>query len=62
MPKLMITLKQWLEILLDDDDEAIKEILVWYNGWKGFLVEKNGSMLDVNKVEEVFYLMMLMID
>jgi len=55
-------LKQWLEILLEDDDEAMGEILVWYGGWKGFILEEHGDLLGRDKVEEVFYLMMLMID
>ena len=36
--------------------------MVWYKGWKNFLLEQNKDVVDVDKVSEVFYLMMLTID
>jgi len=34
LPKLLQTLAQWLEIVLENDKEAYGEILAWYCGWK----------------------------
>ena len=36
--------------------------MVWYGGWKNFLIEESGVVDDRGKIEETFYLMMLMID
>jgi len=47
---------------MEGDDEAFSEILVWYNGWKTFLLDRNKDVVKIDRVEEVFYLMSLMID
>ena len=49
--KIVLKINTWLE-----------EILVWYSGWKQYLLEENLDLVDKNKIEEAFYLMMLLID
>ena len=44
------------------DGSEYEEILVWYSGWKQYLLEENLDLVDKNKIEEAFYLMMLLID
>ena len=39
----------------------VEEILVLYSGWKKYLLKDNATMLDIPKVKEAFYLMILMI-
>ena len=41
----------------------IEEVLTWYMGWKQFILTENVDMiLNKAKVEEVFYLMMRLIE
>lgn len=66
-PKLLLTLKSWLDIIevVSDDRtgyDEMEEVMVWYSGWKHFLLEASGIIDERGKVEETFYLMMLMID
>ena len=60
MPKLLTTLQAWFDIV--DSAAELAEIMAWYSGWKTFLLRENGHLLDPAKVEEAFYLMMLMIE
>ena len=64
LPKLILTLQSWLDIIDLQDESEIQEILVWYSGWKKFLLEsdENVELLDKPRTEEIFYLMMLLID
>ena len=62
LPKLILTLQSWLDIISDDTSE-LEEILTWYSGWKQFLLEgENKELVQKDKIEEGFYLMMLMIN
>ena len=36
--------------------------MVWYSGWKDYLLTKNADVIDKNQTEEVFYLMMMMLE
>ena len=38
------------------------EIMISYSGWKDYLLNKNADVIDKNQTEEVFYLMMLMLE
>ena len=64
--KLLSTLQQWLDILTDDvagmDYEGLQEVSTWYFGWKNYLLVENSDKCDSMKIEEVFYLMALMIN
>lgn len=62
MPKLLVTLQSWLDIIESDSGDELEEVLVWYEGWKNFLIEESGLVDERGKVQETFYLMMLMID
>lgn len=64
LPKLILTLQSWLDIIDLQDKSEIEEILVWYSGWKKFLLETDEivELLDKPRTEEIFYLMMLLID
>ena len=62
MPKLLVTLQSWLDIIESDSGDELEEVLVWYEGWKNFLIEESGLVDERSKVQETFYLMMLMID
>lgn len=64
--KLLSTLQQWLDILGNDDIgldyEGLSEVSAWYSGWKNYLIGENGNKIESAKIEEVFYLMALMIN
>ena len=62
LPKLLQTLQTWLDVVLDGDNEAYGEIMIWYSGWKDYVLNKNADVIDKNQTEEVFYLMMLMLE
>ena len=50
-----------LDIIEIDSTTEIEEIFVLYSGWKKYLLKDNATMLDIPKVKEAFYLMILMI-
>ena len=50
-----------LDIIEIDSTTEVEEILVLYSGWKKYLLKDNATMLDIPKVKEAFYLMILMI-
>ena len=62
VPKLLVTLQSWLDIIESDSVDELDEVLVWYEGWKNFLVQESGVADERGKLQEPFYLMMLMID
>ena len=63
LPKLIQTLQSWLDIINKDDGAEVEEIFVWYTGWKKFLLESENTLLiDRARTEEVFYLMLLLVE
>ena len=64
--KLLSTLQQWLDILGSEvaglDYEGLQEVETWYSGWKNYLLVDNRDKYDSAKIEEVFYLMVLMVN
>ena len=39
LPKMLQTLQSWLDIVDLGHSEEVGEILIWYRGWKKFLLE-----------------------
>ena len=62
MPKLLLTLRSWLDIIDSDNGDELEEVLVWYEGWKNFLIKESGITDERGKIHETFYLMMLMLE
>ena len=62
VPKLLLTLRSWLDIIEGDNGDELEEVLVWYEGWKRFLITESGIADERGKIHETFYLMMLMLE
>ena len=42
--------------------DGLLEVETWYNSWKNYMLVENAEKMDATRIEEVFYLMILMID